>query len=380
MGNAVCAETGFSTMSNELVNSLNKTSELYKRIRGDAIQGVYIYGAGFVGAWSVSYLEGLGIPVLGFVDSDPQKWGSLVSGKLVFNLDDPEVQSAKVILIGSRHAVHAIEKVLENFSALIMSVDAFVVHQQGEEEIDRLEALFSDDQQSMDTVRAVLMSMLEGTTKPLSAFADNRPYFDKFGFFNRQGEVFVDAGAYVGDSVERFLWSVNGVFKHIHAFEPGLTQYQAMTKRVDRLMAEWALDAGKISLVNKGLSDASRSVEIKRSSHLTQTRIYQISDEQQYDGPSDVVNTISLDEYFDGDAFTFLKVDIEGSEAAMLRGAVKSIQRFRPRIALSVYHYPSDIFELTQKCFNLNPDYEFSLSHHSFNLIETVLYCRDKND
>lgn len=367
-------------MSDQLAASLSRTSELFARIRANAFDGVYIYGAGFVGAWSVNYLEELGMPVIGFIDSNPQKWGSLVSGKRVFNLDDPGVRAARVILIGSRHAVPAIKKALAHLSAMIMSVDAFVVHQQGKAEIDRLESLFSDDQQSLNTFRAVLVSMLEGSTRPLSAFADNRPFFDRFGFFNRADEVFVDAGAYVGDSVERFLWSVNGVFKHIHAFEPGLTQYQAMTKRVDRLMAEWAFDAEKISLVNKGVSDASRSVEIKRGSLLTQTRIDQIDYEQQYDGPSDTINTISLDEYFDGDAFTFLKVDIEGSEAAMLEGAVKSIQKHRPRIALSVYHYPSDIFELTQKCFNLNPDYKLALSHHSSQLMETVLYCRDKND
>lgn len=367
-------------MLNQLAASLSQSSELYARVRANAFEGVYIYGAGFVGGWSVNYLEELGIPVIGFIDSNPQKWGSFVSGKQVFNLDEPEVRAAKVILIGSRHAVSSIEKALAHLPALIMSVDAFVVHQQGKEEIDRLEALFSHDQQSVKIVRAVLLSMLEGTMKPLLDFADNRPFFDKFGFFNRDGEIFVDAGAYVGDSVERFLWSVNGVFKHIHAFEPGLTQYQAMTKRVDRLISEWALAPEKISLINKGVSDATKSVKIKKGSHLIQTRIEQKGCMEGDEGSELVVNTISLDEYFGGDAFTFLKVDIEGSESEMLDGALRSIKKWRPRIALSIYHYPIDIFHLPNKCFNLNPDYNFSLSHHSSQLMDTVLYCRDKND
>lgn len=367
-------------MLDELTVKLSQSSELYARVRANAVEGAYIYGAGFVGGWAVNYLEELGIPVIGFIDSNPQKWGSLVSGKRVFNVDEPGVRSAKVILIGSRHAVPTIEKALAHLPAMIMSVDAFVVHQQGKAEIDRLEALFSHDQTSLKTLRAVLLSMLEGTTKPLSDFADNRPFFDKFGFFNRDGEIFVDAGAYVGDSVERFLWSVNGVFKHIHAFEPGPIQYQAMTKRVDRLIAEWALAPEKISLINKGISDESRSVEIKRGTDLIQSRIDHTASIEGSNDSSVVVNTISLDEYFDGDAFSFLKVDIEGSEAAMLDGAVKSIQKWRPRIALSVYHYPIDIFELPKRCFRLNSDYKFSLSHHSSQLMDTVLYCRDKND
>jgi FkbM family methyltransferase len=367
-------------MVDQLAVRLSQGSELYARIRAAALEGIYIYGAGFVGSWAVSYLEELCMPVIGFIDSDLKKQGCIVSGKPILGLDDPGVRSAKVILIGSRHAVPSIKNVLANSSALIMSVDAFVVHQQWNEAIDRLEALFSHDQQSLKTVQAVLLSMLEGTTKPLSDFADNKPFFDKFGFFNRNGEIFVDAGAYVGDSVERFLWSVNGVFEHIHAFEPGLTQYQAMIKRVDRLIAEWALTSEKISLINKGISDVTRSVKIKSGSQLIQTRIEQIG---AIEGPGDssvTVDTISLDEYFDGDAFTFLKVDIEGSESAMLDGAVNSIRKWRPRMALSVYHYPIDIFELPNKCSELNPDYRFSISHHSSQLMDTVLYCKDKND
>jgi len=367
-------------MLNEVAESLSKSSNLYEQVRTEAVDGVYIYGAGFVGEWSVGYLEGLGIPVNGFVDSDPQKWGSVVLGKKVFKLDEPEVRASRVILIGSRHAVPAIDKVLAGLPATVMSVDAFVVHQRGRVEVDRLESLFKDDQQSLRTLRAVLVSMLEGDTDPLASFADNRPFFDRFGFFNRAGEIFVDAGAYVGDSVERFLWSVNGVFKHIHAFEPGFVQYQAMRRRVDRLIAEWALDPKKISLINKGVSDSSRSVALKGGVNLTQTRIEKIESGAESDESSDIVSTISLDEYFAGDPFTFLKVDIEGNESAMLDGAIMSIQKWRPRIALSIYHYPTDIFDLPQKCSALNSDYRFFISHHSSQLMETVLYCRDKND
>ncbi len=367
-------------MSNELAISLNKTSDLYNRIRHDAIEGVYIYGAGFVGTWSVTYLEGLRIPVLGFIDSNPQKWGSMVTGKRVFNLDYPGVRSAKIILIGSRHAVPAIKKSLEHLPAKVMSIDEFVVHHYGSEKIESLESFFSYDQHSLNTARAVLLSMLEGTTRPLSLYADNRPFFDKFGFFNRDGEIFVDAGAYVGDSVERFLWSVNGVFKHIYAFEPGLMQFHAMEKRVERLMVEWAFDPGKISLINRGVSNVSNSVQLTSGAHIIQTRIDQIDDKEHLSEPAYISSTVTLDEYFDGNEFTFLKVDIEGSESALLDGAVMSIQKWHPRIALSIYHYPTDIFELPKKCFDLNPDYKLSVSHHSSQLMDTVLYCRDKND
>ena len=42
----------------------------------------------------------------------------------------------------------------------------------------------------------------------------------------------------------------------------------------------------------------------------------------------------------------FLKLDVEGSEMATLRGARNSIDRFKPKLAISIYHKPDDFFEI----------------------------------
>lgn len=366
-------------MSSELFDRLSKTEELYKKASGMAVEGVYLYGAGFVGRWALDYLEGIGAAVLGFIDSDTNKWNLTIMGKKIFSPTDPLVLSARVILISSRHAVPAIQKALAHLSATIMSIDAFVVQQQGKEKIQQIETIFSHDPRSLDTFWAVLISMLEGRTTALGRFADNRPFFDRFGFFNRDAEIFVDAGAYVGDSLERFVWSVNGVFRHIYAFEPGKAQFEAMQKRVNRLVSEWAIKPESISMVNKGISSKSGVVRVDDGVNLTQTKIENCSTGYEID-ESVKVKTISLDEYFNGEKFTFLKVDVEGSESDLLSGAQKSIAEHHPRIALSVYHYPTDIFLLPQQCVQANSDYIFSLGHHSSRLMETVLYCRDKSD
>ena len=89
---------------------------------------------------------------------------------------------------------------------------------------------------------------------------------------------------------------------------------------------------------------------------------------------------VKLDSYINGGDVTFIKVDVEGSEKALIEGAANVIQRCCPRVALSVYHYPTDIFELPELIKRINPDYQLALGHHSFQMMETVLYCRDKND
>lgn len=368
---------GKLSMKKKLNNCIIKSLEVFKRVYEHSASGVYLYGAGFVGRWSIDYLENLGIPVLGFVDSDSHKWGMSVFGRNIFSPSDPKIVTAKVILISSRHAVIEIKKSLSHLPALIMSIDAFVVHFQGSEKIAQMESLFTSDNSSLQTFHAVLCSMLDGTSWPLSQFLDNQPLFGRFGFFNRDNEVFVDAGAYVGDSLERFIWSVNGVFKHIHAFEPGKAPFASMQKRVDRLVSEWAINPKKISLVNKAISSISSQVYVESGSQLTSTRVSH--EEHDFDETSKI-ETISLDDYFNGEKFTFLKVDIEGSESKLLLGASSSIIMHRPRIALSVYHYPTDIFDLPNQLLNMNSEYTFSLGHHSTKLMETILYCRDKND
>ena len=72
----------------------------------------------------------------------------------------------------------------------------------------------------------------------------------------------------------------------------------------------------------------------------------------------------------------FLKLDVEGAELDSLRGARKSIQRFKPKLAISLYHKPNDIFELILHIKDKFPFYACYLDHYTIHLEETVLYCR----
>jgi len=368
-------------MKIELIQKIKETSDLYSRVVSEASDGVYLYGAGFVGRWSIDYLEAMNIPVLGFIDSDESRWGSNFEGKNIYSPSDKLIKSAKTIIISSRHAVPDITASLCHLSATLMSIDAFVVHHQGKESIQEVELLFANDNTSLETFYAVLLSMLEGKTAVLGPYTNSNAFFDHFGFFNRSSEVFVDAGAYVGDTVERFIWSTNGVFSKIHAFEPGKIQFNAMEERVKRLISEWALKPNTIQLINMGLSSGSFTTYLSDTPNLIQTRLQKnyVSNSENVQNKTKI-ETISIDEYLSGEKLTFLKVDVEGSETELIQGAANSIVKFRPRIALSVYHFPTDIFTLPTLCKNKNKDYRFTLGHHSSQLMDTVLYCRDKND
>jgi hypothetical protein len=60
---------------------------------------------------------------------------------------------------------------------------------------------------------------------------------------------------------------------------------------------------------------------------------------------------------------------------ALLKGARSSIRQQKPKIAICVYHYPTDIPDIANYLAELVPEYQFALRHHSPQLMETVLYC-----
>jgi len=75
------------------------------------------------------------------------------------------------------------------------------------------------------------------------------------------------------------------------------------------------------------------------------------------------------------EAVDFIKMDIEGSEDAALRGATHTIRRFHPKLAISAYHLPGDWWTLARRVRAIDPAYRLYFDHHTIYGEETVLYA-----
>ena len=72
---------------------------------------------------------------------------------------------------------------------------------------------------------------------------------------------------------------------------------------------------------------------------------------------------------------TYIKIDVEGADLDVLYGARETIRKYRPRIAISIYHSNAHMIEIPEALHEICPEYRFYVRHYSCLDGETVLYC-----
>ncbi|ATX78636.1 methyltransferase, FkbM family [Mariprofundus aestuarium] len=369
------SETNYSDAQVEaLVKALRARSAV---MESHFVSGVAIYGAGFLGEWAARFLIEAGANVTCFIDRDPAKAGTHIHGIPVRLPDDCSLQEQQAIFIAARHVIRDVETLIDmqNPDACHISFDGYFVIRNYERLCAVRSRFLGWDARSLETFNALLISMLTGSIESCLRVMEKDMYFGLPEFSGNFDEIFVDAGAFAGDSVERFIWENLGTFRHIYAFEPGDRQYRAMTKRMQRLADEWAFDPASVSLERAGLAaeNGSMACTFTADAPLRHGLTAEVERGEQQSVP-----VYSLDAYLDGRPVSFIKADVEGWEVDLLKGAEQTIRRCKPKMALCAYHYPSDLFEIAEMVHAMVPEYRFQLRQHAPLFGDFVLYCYTK--
>lgn len=338
--------------------------------------GVAIYGAGFVGTWAASYLQSLGARVTCFVDRDSRKIGGAIDGIPIVGPTPEALAEVPAMFIAARHAVAEVARAMAPHGFPAMSFDGYFVVRNYERLATVRDGMLADAR-SVEVFNALLMAMLSGGIQPCLDVMEKDMYFCLPQFSGNFDEAFVDAGAFVGDSVERFIWENLGTFRHLHAFEPGYKQFQALERRMARLTEEWAIDPASVSLVRAGLSDVPgrMSCTFLNDAPLRHGLAVEAGVAAAGDDDPASARVLTLDDYLAGRPVSFIKADVEGMEMELLRGAQATIRACRPKMTLCVYHYPSHLYEVAEYVRELVPEYKFSLRQHAPLFGDFVLYC-----
>ncbi|TXJ20084.1 FkbM family methyltransferase [Brachyspira aalborgi] len=333
-------------------------------------EGVSLFGAGQYGEFVSEYLIKNGYKINCFIDNNPNKHGTKINNIEIVSKDSDQSKNSKVLFITARHTVNEIIKQNKiNYNKLIF-FDKYFVIKNFNKLLDFRNGLFDD--KSIKVFDVLIYSKIFGDGSYLKNVNEDNQYFclSKFKSFNDK-DIYVDVGAYVGDTIEKFIYLNSAIFSKIYAFEIGKKQFRALNTRIKRLIKEWAIDNDKITLINAGISNKNGSMFINNDSIITSNSL---SSRGNYK-----VKVFSIDDYLKNKPITFLKADIEGEEFNMLKGAVNTIKNYKPKMAISVYHKPDDLLTIPEFIKNLVPEYKFALRHHNITFNETVLYCWIEN-
>lgn len=220
------------------------------------------------------------------------------------------------------------------------------------------------DYLSKYTLSAILLNWLllntDSAKKVKSIFPD---YYEPDIFPDNKDDVFVDIGAYIGDSILNYTINYGTDYKKIYAYE--------ITKDSCEKMRQNLKNLHDVEIRRKGVGEKAGEMFLSVSG--SDPSANQFSDISN----GDRVEIVKLDDDLP-DGFTFLKMDIEGAEYNALLGCEQTIRRCRPKLAICVYHGYDDIWRIPALIDRIDPNYTFYLRHNGGNLIPTefVLLCK----
>lgn len=183
-------------------------------------------------------------------------------------------------------------------------------------------------------------------------------YFDVF--FSEKDEIFVDAGAYNGDTTKEFMIWTDNQYKKVFVLEPLEKQFELIEKK--------SIDENWKNVVLRKKAVWNCHEELNFFDNDTGSKIV--------NGKTGIfVEGERLDDIVRDEKVTFIKMDVEGSELRALEGARRTIQNYKPKLAISIYHKYEDIIDIPLKILSLVPEYNFYIRHYSTDIWETVLYA-----
>lgn len=168
----------------------------------------------------------------------------------------------------------------------------------------------------------------------------------------------IDCGAYDGDTALAFA-KVCPNYRKIYALEPNLEILPKLKKRVADL---------KIEICEVGAYSRKDTLSFQNQ----ESGCSSLSEEGGFKITLDCIDHLVAKEQ---DPITFIKMDIEGSELEALKGASQTIKKYKPKLAICVYHRKDDLIEIPKLIQELRPDYRLYLRNHQCVPEDTVLYA-----
>ena len=168
-----------------------------------------------------------------------------------------------------------------------------------------------------------------------------------------KGRDIIDGGAYWGDSA----LVLNGYApRKIISFEPQPDTY----KKLQKVIADNGLS--NVVTVHACIGDRNGETILYTEGMVSGSSVRDIQPVLNNQGKATyTVEMVDIDTYVKQNDLNvgFIKLDIEGSESAAIRGALETIKKNRPILSVAVYHDPKDLFDIKPLIEEMGLGYKF---------------------
>lgn len=346
----------------------------FDHLVGESSPELLLFGAGNLGRRTLAGLRRAGREPLAFVDNEASLHGSFVDRLRVLS---PEVAASgyadKAVVVvtiwspnkplvypGIAHKMNSLGylrtvpfvplywKLSEEFLPYFCLDAPHRLYEAGPSVLAAFN-LFRDARSQREYLTQVsyLLSSMDGVD--LADTPDRETYFPRDLVSMSDAEVFIDCGAYDGDTLESFLLVTDNRFATAVAFEPD----GDAASRLRTVVAGLSSDVrDRIRIVQMAVGGATGKVRFEGGG-TPGSRIA--------DTGSEEVDCTTLDTAIGDLVPTYIKMDIEGAEEAALRGAAETIRNHRPILAICIYHLQTDLYRIPTLLASLCPDYTLFL-------------------
>lgn len=319
---------------------------------------VLIYGTGNGADKIIDELNRLNVPIAGIFASDGFVRSRVFRGFPVISYSEAKEKYGDfltLISFGSQRP-----EVLENFRRIEQERETYSVdvpvygdnifnrefYEKHKNEIDEVKSMLCDEK-SRQVYENIISFKLTGEMDYLTDCETSRNEAYKNILHLLDDEIYLDLGAFNGDTVEEFTSHVNS-YRKIYAAEPDRKNFAKLTKNTENL--------SNIELFNVCISDSDGEILF--------------SSDGGRNGKADVngisVKSMTVDSIIGENDVTYIKFDVEGLEKEALLGAAETIKRLKPKMLVSCYHRSEDVFTLPLLVKAIRGDYKVFIRHNPY--------------
>lgn len=223
------------------------------------------------------------------------------------------------------------------------------------------------DSNSKDALIGFINTQIVGNGYLLQSVISEDQYFPKDIIQLKGDEIYIDCGAYNGDTIQQFICHADNRYQKIIAFEPDKKNMESLKKYISNNGIK------NIECYPCGVWDCSGFVGFKSDGNRGSS--LKIHESENTCAVITIDSVIMPQKLQKSAGKIFIKMDIEGSELRALIGASETIRKYHPILMICAYHKKEDIIDIPTKILELYPDYKIYFRHHSPLSMELVCYA-----